>query len=121
MRYIHEPGACCACTLLHELEFPVHRLGYSHLIIAITRYAKGDMPSLTKDLYPYVARRLGYHDWHAVERTIRYSIKNAWANGDPQIWSFYFPRCKKAPSNKYLIATLAEQVQQNTPPGIRRG
>lgn len=121
MNPIREPGACSACTLLHELDFPVHRLGYSHLILAITRYAKGDMPSLTKELYPYVARRLGYHDWHAIERTIRYSITNAWANGDPQVWAVYFPRSKRAPSNKQLIATLAEQVQQNTPPESGRG
>ena len=116
-----EMGTSSACAMLHDLNFPVHRLGYGHLILAITRYAQGDMPSLTKELYPYVAKCLGYSDWHAIERAIRYAIAAAWANGDPQAWALYFPRYRKAPSNKQLIATLAELLQQNTPPENGRG
>lgn len=116
-----EPGAASACTMLHDLNFPVHRLGYSHLILAISRYAQGDLPSLTKELYPFVAKRLGYTDWRSIEHTIRCAIADAWANGDPQAWALYFPRCSKAPSNKQLIAALAERVQQNTPPVNGRG
>lgn len=116
-----EPSATSACTLLHDLAFPAHRLGYSHLILAITYYAQGNMPSLTKELYPYLARRLGYRDWHAIERTIRYTIKDVWAHRDPQAWAVYFPCCQQAPTNKLLIATLAEHLRQNTPPENGRG
>jgi len=109
------------CAMLHKLDFPIHQLGYSHLTLAIIRYAQGDLPSLTKELYPYIAKHFGYRNWCAIERSIRYTIADAWANGDPQTWVLYFPRCKKAPSNKLLIATLAEQLQQNTPPVSERG
>lgn len=117
----NETDTAITCALLHDLNFPIHRLGYSHLILAVIRYAQGDMPSLTKELYPYVAKRFGYSDWHAIERAIRSATADAWTNRDPQIWELYFPRCRKAPSNKRLIATLAEQLRQNTPPVSGRG
>lgn len=118
---MQEPRTAFTCAMLHKLSFPIHRLGYSHLILAITRYAQGDMPSLTKELYPYVAKHFGYRDWHAIERAIRSVAADAWANGDPQAWEAYFPRYDRVPSNKRLIATLAEQLQQNTPPVSGRG
>ena len=110
-----------ARAILHKLQFLPHRMGYNHLALAVTRYAKGDVPSLTKELYPYVARRFGYSDWHAVERSIRYAVSSTWKNADRQVWDDYFPYCRKAPTNKLVIATLAECLQQNTPPVSGRG
>ena len=116
-----ETNTATICTILHKLNFPIHRFGYAHLSLAITRYAQGDMRSLTKEVYPYVAEHFGYTDGRAIECTIRSAIADAWVTGDPQVWGLYFPGCSKAPSNKRLIATLAEQLQQNTPPENGRG
>lgn len=115
------PDAPVICSMLRKLGYPSHRLGYSYLIIAIARYAQGDIQSLSKELYPYIAGLFGYSDWYPVEHAIRSVAEDAWKNGDREAWAYYFPGCRKAPSNKQLIATLAERVQQSTPPENRRG
>lgn len=115
------PDTIFVCADLHSLGCPVHRFGYDHLIVAIRRYARGDIESLSKELYPYVAEQFGYTDWRAIERSIRAEITDGWDNGDPQVWKLYFPHHQKAPSNKQFIATLAERLQQNTPPESERG
>ena len=109
------------CSILHKLGYPVHRLGYSYLLIAATRYAQGDIQSLSKELYPYVADLFGYCDWPPVENAIRSATEYAWGNGSSQIWDDLFPSNHKMPTNKQLIATLAEYLQQNTPLEIERG
>lgn len=115
------PDSIYISTDLHNLNCPVHRFGYDHLIVAVKRYARGDMESLSKELYPYVADQFGYTDWRAIERSIRSVIADAWDNRDPRVWALYFPRFLKAPSNKQFIATLAQRLQQNSPPENERG
>ena len=102
--------------MLHALNVPIHRLGYRHLTVAIVRFSQGDMHSLTKELYPYLASYFGYKSWHAVENSIRGAIIDAWNNGDTDVWRQYFSYAKKPPTNKCFLATLAERLQQNTPP-----
>ena len=109
------------CTLLHKLGYPAHRLGYTYLLIAVTRYAEGDIQSLSKELYPYIADLFGYSDWPPIENAIRSATDNAWENGPVEVWQSLFPCSTKAPTNKQLIATLAEYLQQNTPPNTERG
>lgn len=109
------------CTILQKLGYPTHRLGYSYLLIATARYAQGDMVSLSKELYPYVAKLFGYRDWPPVENAIRSATEVAWETAPAQVWKTLFPCCQKAPTNKQLIATLAEILQQNTPPEHERG
>lgn len=96
--------------MLHELSIAVHRVGHKHLTIAILRYAQDDTQSLTKEIYPHVAKCLGYSDWRAIEHSIRVSIMHGWFDRDPKVWERYFPGLKKAPSNKLFIATLAQQL-----------
>jgi len=107
--------------MLHEIGIPIHRLGYNHTAIAVIRFSQGDMQSLTKELYPYVAAYFGYADWHAVENSIRAVIADAWKNRDPEVWRQYFLQDCKAPSNKRFIATLAQRLQKNAPPKVGRG
>lgn len=118
---VPERETVTVCTMLHKLGFPVHRSGYSLLTLAITQYAQGEMQSLTKELYPFIAQHFGCSDGRAIECAIRSVIADAWATGDPQTWALYFPGLRKPPSNKLLIATLAEYLQQNTPPEAGRG
>lgn len=100
-----------AADMLHELGFPIHRLGYKQLCIAIPRFAMDDTQSLTKDLYPYLATYFAYSDWRAAESAIRDVIVAVWADRDPAVWGKYFPNLKKPPSNKQFIATLAERLK----------
>lgn len=97
--------------MLHELGFPVHLIGYKQLCIAIPQYSMNDNQSLTKDLYPYMAKCFRYYSWRAVERAIRNVIQVAWENRNPAVWEDYFPGLRKAPSNKQFIATIAERLK----------
>lgn len=94
--------------ILHELGLPVHRIGYKQLCLAIVHYSQNDIQSLSKELYPFVAARFGYRDWHPVEHAMRLVICQAWSQRPPGLWEQYFTDTTKPPSNKQFIATIAE-------------
>ena len=94
--------------MLRELGIPVHRIGYRLLREAIPRFAQDRSQSVTKELYPYLAREFACSGWQAAERSMRIAILSAWERGDPEAWQKYFPGIQKAPCNKQFIATLAE-------------
>jgi len=73
-------------------------------------FAKGDVTTVCKELYPRIARQMGISDWRAVERSIRCAILDGWKNGNPEMWERFFPGRHKAPSNKEFICTIAELV-----------
>lgn len=94
--------------LLRQLGIPIQQGGYRKLCVAIPRYAEDPEQSMSKDLYPYVAKILGCDG--DVESSIRRSILTAWKQGSAQAWQNYFPGITKAPSNRVFIATLAEYL-----------
>ena len=96
--------------MLMELSIPVHRVGYLHLRTAIPIFQKDKRQSMISELYPAVAKELGYPDWGAVEHAMREVIKFAWKHRNQEAWDKYFPGCRRAPSNKQFIATLAEYL-----------
>lgn len=98
-------------SALRILGIPVHRKGYRQLTIAIACLATDDTQSITKELYPAVAKVAGIQDWRLVERDIRTAIQYAWANRDSSTWDIYFPGTDKAPSNKIFISTLSDLLQ----------
>jgi len=97
--------------LLYELRLGIHKNGFKQLTIAIPCFYFDTTQSLTKELYPFIADYLGYHNWYPVERSIRFVILDAWEHRDPTIWEKYFPNKKKPPSNKQFIATLAALLE----------
>ncbi len=99
-----------AKNMLHELGVPVHLIGYKELCIAIPLFAQNNLQCVTKELYPDVARSIGYPGRHGIERSIRKAISDAWNKRDAAIWEKYFPNLNNAPSNKLFIATLAERL-----------
>ena len=105
---------------LRRLYIPVHLSGYQCLCVAIPKFALNLSQLMCGELYPTVAKELGYVDWRAVEFAIRRAILLAWENCAPEIWNEYFPGSTKAPSNKQFIATLALRIE-TTPPGEGRG
>lgn len=109
-------------TMLHELGISIHRLGYVYLSIAVPYFATNNAQSLSKELYPYVAKQLDkYTNWYAVERSIRTVVLAAWNRRDPVVWERYFPRYKKVPTNKQFIAVLAERIRTPLSHGGERG
>ena len=108
---MYTPSESQVRIMLRELGIAVHRRGYRQLCIGIPLYARDVTQSLTKELYPTIARELGYPDWRSVERAIRSAICDAWGNSRSAVWAAYFPDAGKPPSNKEFIATLAERIQ----------
>ena len=102
--------------ILHELRFGIHRLGYKQLLVLIPRYALDNSQSLSKELYPYVAKQFGYVSCQSVEHAVRVAVLDAWKRRDPEVWGPYFPGAKKVPSNKLFLATIAERIKR-APPG----
>lgn len=96
---------------LRMLGVPVHRKGYRQLAIAVAIFATDNTQSLTKEIYPAVAKLTGIVDWRLVERDIRTVIQYAWANRDSTIWRIYFQELEKAPSNKVFISVLSEMLK----------
>ena len=96
---------------LRQLNVPVYLSGYRCLCVAIPLFALDISQLLCSELYPEVARKLGYVDWRAVEFAIRRSILAAWKHRDPVVWDTYFPGITKAPTNKQFIATLAQRIK----------
>ena len=98
-----------ARKMLLDLGFQPHLLGFRQLCIAIDRFALGDIQSMSKELYPFVAVESDT-TLTSVEHSVRYAITDAWSRRDPQAWARYFPDPDHAPSNKEFIATLATNL-----------
>ncbi len=88
--------------------------GFACLREAVLYSAREEHVSVTKVLYPEVARRCGCGAGH-VERNIRSAIDAAWAARDENLWRMYFspdgagkvPR----PTNAAFISRLADSVR----------
>lgn len=105
---------------LRKLNIPMHLAGYRYLCVAIPLFAQDISQSICNELYPTVAKAMGYKDWRTVEFSIRRVIRAAWKYREVDIWNEYFPGITKAPTNKQFIASLAQRVKQ-TPPVEGRG
>lgn len=115
-RYSFPPGNADPSTkTLHHLRllnFPTHLDGYRQLCIALPLFAKNPQQTLTKELYPAVAKQCGCKDGRSVEHSIRKAIFAAWQQRDNATWRKYFspgPRGRIiCPTNKEFICRLAE-------------
>lgn len=96
---------------LRQLNVPIYLSGYRCLCMAIPIFAQDISQTMCSELYPAVAKKLGYVDWRAVEFAIRRAILAAWDHRDPDVWEEDFPGCVKAPTNKQFIATLAQRIK----------
>jgi two-component system response regulator (stage 0 sporulation protein A) len=85
--------------------------GSTYLHHAVPLYAADPLQSVTKVLYPEVAKRCGCKASH-VERDIRNAILSAWKKRDENIWRLYFPAdgtgTVKRPTNSEFIARMAQ-------------
>lgn len=101
-------------NLLIGLGFAPKLKGYDCLREAILRMAQDRDQSMTKELYPAVAKVCG-GDYKSVEHACRTAIQKAWAIRDKKLWQLYFPTDgmdgAKRPSNRAFISRLADAVR----------
>lgn len=101
-------------NLLLALGVPAKLRGYSYLREAVILKAKEPGQSITKALYPTVAKICDCASIH-VERSIRSAIAAAWENRDDQLWRMYFvpdsTGCMPRPTNGEFISRLADCLQ----------
>ena len=97
-------------TLLLMLGFRMSLTGYRCLYEAIRLMQENPRQSITKELYPAIARKCGGTP-QRVERAIRNVIRDAWQRRDEHLWCAYLPRNREGkitlPSNGEWIARLA--------------
>ena len=96
-------------SLLLSLDISTKHNGFAYLREAILLMAKDPAQSVTKILYPEVARICGCHKEN-VERSIRTALDKAWEKRDPRKWQQYFPSAQQRPSNAVFISRMAEAL-----------
>ena len=97
--------------LLHLLQVPAQHSGYRALCAIIPMYLEDTAQSLTKALYPAVAKICNYQSAAATEQNIRRAITAAWKARNPIIWSRFFDVTRKRPTNWEFIARLAAELK----------
>ena len=96
-------------NLLLSLDISTKHNGFIYLRESILLMAKDPSQSITKILYPEVARICGCHKDN-VERSIRTALDRAWEKRDNTKWQKYFPNAEHRPSNAVFISRLTEAL-----------
>lgn len=103
--------------MLQVLGFPSEHDNYPCVLETILAYADNPDQSFTKDLYPFVAEKLG-GSWKRVEKAIRDLMDIAWSNGSEQVWRAFFPAVFKKeprrPTNSVFIKQLAKMLDNTS-------
>jgi two-component system response regulator (stage 0 sporulation protein A) len=102
--------------IMHELGVPAHIKGYQYLRMAImlTVNSPDMMSSVTKVLYPTVAKQFATTP-SRVERAIRHAIEVAWDRGDIHVLNSYFgytiQNSRGKPTNSEFIAMISDKLR----------
>ena len=96
-------------NVLLYLGFQCGRSRYDCIYQGILLKCCGKAGDSVKYLYSEVRRLCNKKSVEVVEKAIRDAIRNAWSNGDINIWRLYFPTCDKTgcPSNEVFISRIA--------------
>lgn len=101
-------------NLLLALGIPTKLRGYAYLREAILLMLTDPHQSITKVLYPEVARICRCAPMH-VERSIRSAITAAWTNRDDRLWRLYFKPDSSGnierPSNGAFLTRMVNALQ----------
>ena len=104
-----EPRSFVSEQLL-TLSISTKHNGFGYLTEAVLLMAKDPGQSITKVLYPAVAKICGCQKGH-VERSIRNALEVAWDHRDTAVWKKYFPDALRRPTNAVFISRLAEELR----------
>lgn len=102
--------------IIHQIGVPAHIKGYQYLRTAIMMTVeKSDLiNSITKELYPSVAKAYGTTS-SRVERAIRHAIEVAWDRGDVDVINSYFgytvQSTRGKPTNSEFIALISDNLR----------
>jgi len=103
-------------NVMHELGVPAHIKGYAYLREAILMSINNMdiINSVTKDLYPTLARKYGTTP-SRIERAIRHAIEVAWNRGKIETINKFFgytiSSAKGKPTNSEFIAMIADKLR----------
>ncbi len=103
-------------VMIQKIGIPAHIKGYRYLRDAISLVVEDPemMESVTKILYPAVARKNGTTA-ERVERAIRHAIEVGWERGRAEILEEYFGYTVEAnkgkPTNSEFIAMLSDKIR----------
>lgn len=101
-----------ADRLLLDMGFRMGVGRYKCIKDALLLKCRGLDGSVTKCLYPEVAKRCG-GNVAQVEKAIRDAIRDACKNGSRSLWNLYFPSDRDyCPSNEIFIVRIAHALQQ---------
>lgn len=98
--------------ILLELQMPSHIIGYHYVKMAILLFHRDPVHMLLTGIYQMVGQTLDpAATCQQVDQAMRFAIKQAYNNCDPQVWDCYFQpagfRRAKRPSNYEFIAEIA--------------
>ena len=101
--------------ILREIDMAESTKGFRHTLLAICAYRKEPDASITKEIYPQVAKKMGT-DPDKVERDMRYAIGQVWRHCDRAVLAHYFGqervnRCKSI-GNRAFCAALINYLKQ---------
>ena len=102
-------------SILHELGIPSHIKGYQYIKegIEMIYHQPSFMTSITKNLYPELARRFRVSTT-SVERNIRHAIELGWsrANWDymEELFGYSIDTEKSKPTNSEFITTIVDKI-----------
>ncbi len=100
--------------LLLMLGVSVKLHGFRYLQEAVYSMVKMPDQSMTKELYPWVAKACDTEPSH-VERSIRGAVLDAWKNRDDRVWRLYFPSNSQGvvprPTNTVFISRIADGLR----------
>jgi len=112
-------------SIIHEVGVPAHIKGYQYVreAIMISVEDMDAINSVTKVLYPEVAKRFGTTP-SRVERAIRHAIEVAWDRGDLDTLQKYFGytvnSTKGKPTNSEFIAMIADRLVLQEKKSLKR-
>ena len=99
---------------LMALNFDTHLDGFRLICTAVALLRKDLSQTLSKHIYPVVAKIHNMTDQRAVEHSIRNSIDKAWRHRDERVWMRFFPPDNagkiKCPTNRKMLTSLAQWI-----------
>ena len=105
-----DPVETVSRNLLLDMGFRTNLCGYRYLITALCILRENPSQSLTKELYPAVAK-LHKGSWQQIEHGIRLSIVDAWENKNADDWKLYFADDTVKPTNSVFLTRMAQCLQ----------
>lgn len=107
---IRDPVRTRVRNLLLDMGFRTNLCGYRYLVSALCILIEHPEQSLTKELYPYVAKQ-HKGSWQQIEHGIRLSVADAWENRNPDAWKRYFSNEKRKPTNSVFLTRITQLLQ----------